>query len=168
MKKIGIIALALAMLMLTAAFTACNGGSGNSNKVVANVTISISTPDGLIVERQVAVEGTAEVPPTVLDAAKLALDIMKQEEGNDKLDYDLEYDKDDNPVRFNSITDTDGNVYKYGALDEEATLYGLWDFTVDDVEAEVGMAATPVAEGQTIKMVYSTITAEELAASSGN
>ncbi len=136
--------------------------SMNGEKTITNCTVSISTPDALVVECQISLEGKEDHPPTVLDAVKFVLDFMKQEEGNEQLDYSLELDTNDNPVRFNFITDKDGNIYKYGVLDDEATLYGLWDFTIDDIESEVGMSSAPIHEGQTIKFFYTTHTAEDL------
>ncbi len=136
--------------------------SMNGEKTITNCTVSISTPDALVVECQISLEGKEDHPPTVLDAVKFVLDFMKQEEGNEQLDYSLELDTNDNPVRFNFITDKDGNIYQYGALDDEATLYGLWDFTIDDIESEVGMSSAPIHEGQTIKFFYTTHTAEDL------
>ena len=167
MKKIRLIALAVAMLMMAAAFTACNGGGGDADKVVVTCNVSISTTEGPIAIRDVTVEGTAENPPTVLDAAILVLDIMKQEDSETKVAYELEMNDKDEPVRFTSITDLDGNSYKFGALGGEDNLFGVWEFTVDGVEAEAGMAATAVTEGQKVVIEYHTYTEEELAASSG-
>lgn len=138
MKKIRVIALIMAVVMLCMCMAACGG----SNKVRVNCSVSVII-DGeeLFGPYSLQVEGTTENPPTVLQAAREAFTVCE-----------VPFEVDENGYSFTSIT-IDGTAYAKGS--DEENIY-TWYYTADDVEPDSGRAGTnPVTEGQHIKFIYS-------------
>ena len=158
MKKYRIFALVLAALMLTLTFAACNKDSG-SPTVTVNCHVKINGTDASIVNFDVAVEGTEEAPPTVLDAAIAALNRRED------VKYELDMNDEGEAIGFISITDDSGNVYKVGYTDATNEYLATWEYTLDGITPDSGrMNKIPVTEGQQIEFSFNTYSVAELAA----
>lgn len=137
MNKIRIIALAVAITMLTLCMVSCGGGE----KVSVNCSIAVVV-DGEEVfgPFNLTVQGPAENPPTVLQAAQEAFTVCE-----------VPYEVDDQGLSLTSIT-IDGTVYAKGS--DETNIY-TWLYSADGVEPDEGRAGTnAVLEGQAITFVY--------------
>lgn len=133
MKKIKVMALAMALVMLAMCAVACG-----SEKVSINCTISVVVDGETYLENYAyTVEGNAENPPTVLQAAAEAFQTI-----------DWSYALDENESTFTSITV--GGVEYTAGLAEDGS-YSYWGYTADGVEPSSGTAgANAILEGQHI------------------
>ncbi len=137
MNKIRIIALAMAVAMLAMCMVSCGGGE----KVSVNCNISVMI-DGEEVfgPYNLTVQGPAENPPTVLQAAQEAFTVCE-----------IPYEVDENGLSLVSIS-IDGTEYAKGA--DETNIY-TWVYTADGIEPEEGRAGTnAILEGQSIVFTY--------------
>lgn len=139
MKKIRVIALAMAMLVLALSAVACS-----SEKVSVNCKVSIKVGDETYLEDyEYTVENKAETPPTVLQAVSEVLTIVE-----------YPYTLDDSGTKFASIT-VDGTEYPVGMLPDGSGI-GFWEYTVDGAAPEAGgPGVNAVQEGQHIVYTYS-------------
>ncbi len=134
MKKTKIIALVLAVAMLTVALVSC---APASPKVRINCTVSIVV-DGvkLLDSYAYTVSGTEEKIPTVLQTVREALTVAS-----------IVHEADDE--EFISVT-INGQTYSQ-AMDEEYVY--SWIYRVDGEEPKSGrMSNNPVEEGQNIEL----------------
>ncbi len=135
MKKIA--ALALALVMVCLALASCG-----APKVTANCKISFII-DGEYILQEFPVEavGTEENPPTVLQAAREALQMVE-----------YNYALDDEELGFSSVS-YDGVDYTTG-IDADGNIC-YWGYTVNGEEPEKGRAGSnAVLEGQNIVFTY--------------
>lgn len=139
MKKTKILALVLAAIMLSLTLASCGG----SPKVSVTCKISVMLDGEYICDHyEYTVEGTEKNPPTVLQAAREALQILE-----------IPFEVDDLGNSFESIS-YDGVDYKTGLNAAGDTIYA-WIYTADGVEPETGRAGVnPVLEGQQIEFTY--------------
>lgn len=137
MNKIRIIALAMAVAMLAMCMVSCGGGE----KVSVNCNISVVVNgEEVFGPYNLTVQGPAETPPTVLQAAQEAFTVCE-----------IPYEVDENGLSLTSVT-IDGTVYAKGA--DDTNIY-TWAYTADGVEPEEGRAGTnAVLEGQSIVFNY--------------
>lgn len=137
MNKIRIIALAMAVAMLAMCMVSCGGGE----KVSVNCNISVII-DGEEVfgPYNLTVQGPAENPPTVLQAAREAFTVCE-----------VPFEVDEAGLSLDSIT-IDGT--EYAKTSDETNIYS-WYYTADGIEPEEGRAGTnAVVEGQTYAFIY--------------
>jgi len=138
MNKIRIIALAMAVAMLAMCMVSCGGGE----KVSVNCNISVII-DGEEVfgPFNLTVQGPAETPPTVLQAAREAFTVCE-----------VPFEVDEAGLSITSIT-IDGT--EYAKKNDAENIYS-WYYTADGIEPEEGRAGTnAVVEGQTYAFIYS-------------
>ena len=138
MNKIRIIALAMAVAMLAMCMVSCGGGS---EKVSVNCNVSVQiNGEEVFGPYNLTVQGPAETPPTVLQAAQEAFIVCE-----------IPYEVNENGVSLTSVT-IDGT--EYANTMDETHIYS-WYYLADGVEPEAGRAGTnPVLEGQTITFIY--------------
>jgi hypothetical protein len=137
MNKIRIIALAMAVAMLAMCMVACGGGE----KVSVNCNISVQVNgEEVFGPYNLTVQGPAENPPTVLQAAREAFTVCE-----------VPFEVDENGLSLTSIT-IYGN--EYAKTTDETNIYS-WYYVADGVEPESGRAGTNAAvEGQTYTFIY--------------
>lgn len=131
------IALAMALVMLAMCMVSCGGGE----KVSVNCNVSVQI-DGEEVfgPFNLTVQGPAENPPTVLQAAREAFTVCE-----------VPYEVDEAGLSITSIT-IDGT--EYAKYNDEVNIYS-WYYLADGVEPESGRAGTnPAVEGQTYTFIY--------------
>ena len=141
MKKFKLIALALAVLMLSACFVGCE----KTEKVTVNVTVSVFANDEILVQPlAVPVEAPVDDPATILDCVRHAFELNAIEfEANEM-----------------SITSIQGLADK---VEGDRTYW--WDFTINGAIPETGRAGTITAnEGDVIVFTYSNELTSELIA----
>lgn len=140
MKRIRIIALIFAFVIILSAFASC----GNSSpKVEVNCTISVVVDGEYILDHYAyKVSGTEETPPTVLKAADEALLTVK-----------IPHEIDSDYYSFVSISN--GEVEYRTGLDTEGKNICVWMYTANGEEPRNGRAGTnPVLEGQDIVFTF--------------
>lgn len=139
MKTIRLLALAIAVLMISVCMISCGNGVGKVEGIKVNCTVSVMVGDTYILEEyNYDAVGTAEMGPTVLKAVADAL-----------LVNDIAYLDDGSG--FESISDVDGNVYENGADNY------FWICTVDGDEIRGRAGNVEVEDGQVIVYTYSPI-----------
>lgn len=139
MKKIRVIALAMALLMLAMCAVACS-----SEKVKINCKVSIVIDGETYLDSYAyTVENKASTPPTVLQAVSEVLQMVE-----------YSYVLDDSGTKFASIT-VDGTEYAAGMLPDGSGI-GFWEYTADGVKPEAGgPGVNLIQEGQHIVYTYS-------------
>ena len=132
MKKFKLIALLLALAMLSVCFVGCGE---KKEKVSVNVKVSVIANDEVLFGPvDVKVEGTTETPPTVLQAVKEAFILN-----------DFQYEADDL-----SISSIGGYADK-----EEGDYTYFWVYTINGAEPKAGRAGTiQVNENDVIVYTY--------------
>ena len=137
MKKIKIIALALAIAMLSVCLISCG-----TPKIKVNAKVGVYVGEEFILA-PFAVEVQNTEAPTILQAVREALELN-----------DIDYEADDMGIK--SIA---GNAYK---TDGEYTYF--WTYTINGEEPTSGRAGnTAINEGDTIIYVYQQESNEDLA-----
>ena len=140
MKKIKLLAMAMAVLMLAAFAVGCN----NVEMVSAEVTVSVIAEDNVLFASKVTVEGPADNPPTVLQAAAEA-----------RATGGMTYDTSEHTLM--TVGDYADKV------DGEYTCY--WEYTINGEAPKEGRASTiQVKSGDVIQFTYVKILTSELAA----
>ncbi len=142
MKKIRILALAVALLMLSACVVGCT----KVEKVTVNAVVTVvDGEENILGPVNVAVESTADVPVTVLMALTTALD-------NNEIVYTCTEDQ----LSISSIADR-------GDKNEDGMEY-FWEYTINGEEVETGRAGTNTfEEGAQIVFTYVSESTEDLA-----
>lgn len=137
MKNVKFFALAMVVVMLCLALASCG-----SPKVTVNCTMSfVIDGEYILQEFPCEVQGTEENPPTVLQAAREALQMVE-----------YSYTLDDEELGFASIN-YDGVDYTAG-IDENGNIC-YWGYTANGEEPEKGRAGSNlVLEGQKIVFTY--------------
>ena len=136
MKTFRILALVIAVLVLSVAMISCSNGAGDVEGIQVNCTVSVVVGDMYILEEfNYDAIGTAEEAPTVLKAVADALFVN-----------DIDYLDDGNG--FESISDVDGNVYENGADNY------FWICTVDGEEIKGRAGNVEISEGQVIVYTF--------------
>lgn len=129
MKKFKLIALLMALAMLTACFAGCGE---KKEKVAVNVKVTVMVDEDVAVDGnevifgpvEVKVEGTADNPPTILQAVKEAFILN-----------DFQYEADDLSVSsIGGFSDKVEGDYTY-----------FWVYTINGEEPKSGRAGTIVA-----------------------
>lgn len=153
MKRVKILALVMALLMLAAAFASCK----SAPKQTMTCTVSVTAPDDPIVLNYSTTMTYAEgETPKVLDVARQALDEME-------IKYELDETDDGQALGFYSITTTEGTTYKVGYTDAEKQYIGSWTYMVNDVVPESGRAGTNDAvDGSVISFFFEVASVEDL------
>ena len=142
MKKIKIIAVVTALLMLAGCIVSCAGGSSKT----VNCTISVVAGDTKLVDAvECPLKADGENAPVVIDALKLALDFCEA-------DYELS---------SNGLTKVALNGTEYANGQKEDGFW-FWNYTVNGVEPENGSAAiNTVADGDDIVYTFTLLESEE-------
>ena len=155
MKSFKILALALALVLLTFAFASCK----STPQATLTCTVSVTAPDDpIILNYSTTLTYPEGETPSVLDVARQALDEME-------IKYELDEDGEGNALGFDSITTTEGTVYKVGYTDAEKQYIGIWSYTVDEVAPEAGRAGTnPAVNGSKISFTYDVASVDDLSA----
>ena len=137
MKKFKIIALVLAIAMLSACLIGCG-----SKKIKVEAKIGVYVGEEFILNPfSVTVQNTEA--PTILQAVREALELNG-----------IEYESDDMGIK--SIA---GNAYK-----NDGTTTCFWTYTINGEEPDSGRAGnTPINEGDVIIYVYQQESNEDLA-----
>ena len=153
MKTIKFLALALAVAMLVFAFASCK----STPKHTLTATVTVTAPDDpIVLNYSTTIEYPEGETITVLDVVRQALDEME-------IKYELDENSDGLALGFDSITTTEGTVYKVGYTDAEQQYIGMWSYTVNDVAPESGRAGTnPATDGAKIVFTYEVASVEEL------
>ena len=145
MKKFKLIALVLAVVMLSACFVACE----KTEKVTVNVTVSVLANDEILVAPiAVPVEAPVDDPATILDCVIHAFELN-----------DVEFVADEM-----SVTSIKGLADK---VEGDRTYW--WDFTINGAVPETGRAGTIAAkDGDVIVFTYFNELTEALIAAEGD
>ena len=153
MKNIKFLALAMALVMLTFAFASCK----STPKQTITATVTVTAPDDpIVLNYSTTIEYPEGETITVLDVTRQALDEME-------IKYELDENSDGVALGFDSITTTEGTVYKVGYTDAAQTSIGMWSYTVNDVAPDSGRAGTnPATDGAKIVFTYEVASVEEL------
>ncbi len=140
MKKLRILAFAVALLMLSA----CVAGCTQVEKVTVNAVVTVVVDgENLLGPVNVAVESTADAPVTVLMAATTAFD-----------NNDITYVADE--YSLSAISDYADKV------DDGYTYF--WEYTINGEKVKTGRAGTNVIEeGAEIVFTYVMESTEDLA-----
>lgn len=137
MNKIRIIALAMAVAMLAMCMVSCGGGEKVS--VTCNISVQIDGEE-VFGPYNLTVQGPAENPPTVLQAAREAFTVCE-----------VPFEVDEAGLSLTSIS-IDGT--EYAKKNDAENIYS-WYYVADGVEPESGRAGnTPAAEGVTYTFIY--------------
>jgi len=139
MKKMRILVLVLACILAVGVLASCS-----SDKVTANVTISVvADDDAILTNYEIAVVGTADAPPTVLQAMREAM------------------------LMHDAISFSDNGASVIGiagyeeAEDEDFTYF--WEYTINGVAATSGKAIdNTIKEGDAIRFTYATVDKSKL------
>ncbi len=136
MRTFKILTLVLAIMMLGTAIMSCG-----SEKVSATVKVSATAGEDIVLnEVEITVEGTAENPPSVLQAVKEAL-----------IQYEISYVDDEK-----SILD----IGDYKETSDGTNEY-FWEYTVNDVAPKQGRAVDNlISDRDVIKFVYTSVPIE--------
>ncbi len=153
MKNIKFLALAMALVMLVFAFASCK----STPKHTITATVTVTAPDDpIVLNYSTTIEYPEGETITVLDLARQALDELE-------IKYELDEDKNEVALGFDSITTTEGTVYKVGYTDAEKQYIGMWSYTVNDVAPDSGRAGTnPAPDGAKIVFTYEVASVEDL------
>nr|MCR4906577.1 hypothetical protein [Clostridiales bacterium] len=121
MKNIKFLALAMALVMLVFAFASCK----STPKHTITATVTVTAPDDpIVLNYSTTIEYPEGETITVLDLARQALDELE-------IKYELDENSDGLALGFDSITTTEGTVYKVGYTDAEQQYIGMWSYTVN-------------------------------------
>lgn len=142
MRKFKLLALVLAIAMLSCCFASCSGGS---DKITTKVTVSVIADDEVIFGPvPVELEHAADAQPTILVCVEEAFILN-----------DVAYDKDDMAFKsINGLADTEDDEYTY-----------WWDYTINGAAPSSGRAGTILAQdGDVIVYTYTKVLTSELIA----
>ena len=139
MKKFKLVALVLAVVMLTACFVGCE----KKEKVIVNVTVSVIANDEVMFGPvAVTLEGDAENPPTILQCVQEAFILNDVPHENDEMAI----------TSINNLADKEEGEYTY-----------WWDYTINGAAPASGRAGTIAAqEGDVIVYTYTQVLTQEL------
>ena len=145
MKKFKLVALVLAVLMMTACFVGCE----KTEKVALNVTISVIAEEGVVFGPvTIPMERPADDMPTILEAVQEAF-ILNE----------VAYENDDMAIlSINGLADKVEGDYTY-----------WWEYTVNGEVPASGRAGTiTVKDGDVIVYNYVKVLTSELIAAEGD
>jgi hypothetical protein len=130
MKKVRILVLVLACILAVGILSSCS-----SEKVTAKVTITIDADDDAILTNyELTVEGTAETPPTVLQAMREAMTMRE--------------------IAYVDSEESIESILSYVPYEDEAFSY-YWDYTVNGVAPSSGRSNSYVIkDGDVIRYFF--------------